>query len=137
MFPEIFIQKLASKLSSFLTKSKKLRPGTQHTVTQRPVKWKLMVLETWNFIYLFYLFNSYNHPTRPLGGITQGKIFLYILFLFIEKSYNLINRLYLLYNILDKSIQYNNITFQFKYTVHQYYFTIQDIKWLEKKTFLS
>ena len=49
MFPEIIFPKLGSKWSQFFTKGQKRRSGTQQAVTQRPVKWKLKVLETWNW----------------------------------------------------------------------------------------
>ena len=43
---QIFFPKLGSKWSLFLTKGRKGGSGTQQAVTQRPIKWKRMVLET-------------------------------------------------------------------------------------------
>ena len=46
---KLFFPKLGSKWSPLLTKGQKRRSATQHTITQRPVKWKRMVLETRNW----------------------------------------------------------------------------------------
>ena len=46
MFPEIFSQ-IWVESPRFLTKGQKSRSGTQHTITQSLVKWKLIALGTW------------------------------------------------------------------------------------------
>ena len=43
---KLFFSKFGPKWCPFLTKGQKWRSGTQHAVTQRPLKRKLMVLET-------------------------------------------------------------------------------------------